>query len=225
MESYIIVSDKTWHRELFNNLKNKIAGNWYFFSTPEELSLANLKKISPRYIFFTYWSLKIEEAVYKEFTCILFHLTDLPYGRGGSPLQNLILRKHASTKLTALAVAKEMDAGDIYLKKDLTLEGKASDIFKRAMYLIEPMITEIIYSNPKPIPQHGTPVIFKRRKPEDNNLSNITEISTLYDYIRMLDADGYPKAFIENEHFRFEFDNAEFKNDKLITANVRIIKK
>ncbi len=37
------------------------------------------------------------------------HMTDVPYGRGGSPLQNLIARGHTSTKLTAMRMTAEVD--------------------------------------------------------------------------------------------------------------------
>lgn len=44
-------------------------------------------------------------------------MTDLPYGRGGSPLQNLIVRNHYKTKISEIRVKKEIDSGPIYLKK------------------------------------------------------------------------------------------------------------
>ena len=52
-----------------------------------------------------------------------FIWTDLPYGRGGTPLQNLILRGHQNTKLSAFKLVDEMDAGPIYLKADLFFRG------------------------------------------------------------------------------------------------------
>lgn len=59
-------------------------------------------------------------------------MTDVPYGRGGSPLQNLILAGHADTQLTALKMVEEMDAGPVYAKRPLSLEGKAQDIYEKA---------------------------------------------------------------------------------------------
>ena len=41
----------------------------------------------------------------------------------------------------------------------------------------------------------------------------------------MLDAEGYPKAFIENKYFKFEFSNATVKDGEEIKAEIRIIKK
>ena len=43
----------------------------------------------------------------------------------------------------------------------------------------------------------------------------------IYDYIRMLDAEGYPKAFLNVDDYRLLFENAELSNGKL-TATVTI---
>ena len=78
-------------------------------------------------------------------------MTDLPYGRGGSPSQNLIKRKHRATKITAILCDNGLDTGDIYLKEDLSLEGSAEEIFLRADKIIEHMIEEIVRTEPVPI--------------------------------------------------------------------------
>ena len=67
---------------------------------------------------------------------MIFHITDLPYGRGGSPLQNLIERGYSSTKLTALRCTADLDAGPIYSQEVLNLAGTAEEIFLRADALI-----------------------------------------------------------------------------------------
>ena len=56
-------------------------------------------------------------------------MTDLPYGRGGSPLQNLIIRGHKKTKISALRMVNELDAGPIYFKRSLSLNGNAQKIY------------------------------------------------------------------------------------------------
>ena len=67
-------------------------------------------------------------------------MTDLPYGRGGSPLQNLIIRGGKTTKLFAFRMTEEFDARPNYLKRNLSLEGTAREIFIRANYLSAKMI-------------------------------------------------------------------------------------
>ena len=209
--------------ELF--LTQKYPGSFSFIKSKSELNLDALNKINPAYIFFPHWSDIIPKEIYSAFNCVVFHMTDLPYGRGGSPLQNLIVRGHKSTKLSAIKVADGIDTGDVYLKKDLDLSGTATEIFVRAGELMKQMIVEIAGQNPQPQKQEGEITLFKRRKPEDGNISALESPETVYDYIRMLDAQGYPHAFLETEHFRIEFTNANLESKDTINAHVRIIKK
>lgn len=195
-----------------------------FIHLKEQLTEENLEKFKPNYCIFLHWSYKISPAVFNNYKCILFHMTDLPFGRGGSPLQNLIVRNFKQTKLSAITVVENLDEGDVYLKKDLDLSGTATEIFQRAGALMSEMITEIIGKKISPVPQTGEPVYFKRRKPEEGNLFFLETPAEIYDYIRMLDAIDYPNAFLETQNFRFEFFNAQLNNET-VTANVRISKK
>ena len=52
-------------------------------------------------------------------------------------------------------------------------------------------------------------VSFKRRVSDDGDLSHLETTNQIYDYIRMLDADNYPCAFIEIDNFRLEFTSAK----------------
>ena len=65
---------------------------------------------------------------------------------------------------------------------------------------------------------------FSRRMPKDSDISQLDSLKQIYDYIRMLDCEGYPSAFFENDYFRFEFSKSNLFKDK-IEANVRIFKK
>ena len=49
-------------------------------------------------------------------------MTDLPFGRGGSPLQNLIIRGIYDTKISAIKANKEIEAGDIYCQHNLNIK-------------------------------------------------------------------------------------------------------
>lgn len=76
----------------------------------------------------------------------------------------------------------------------------------------------------KPLPQkqEGEVVEFKRRKPEQSEIHADFSLGKIYDYIRMLDAEGYPKAFIKFGNYRLEFSRSSLKNDRII-ADVEII--
>jgi methionyl-tRNA formyltransferase len=145
-------------------------------------------------------------------------MTDLPYGRGGSPLQNIILRGHRETKISAIKCVEEMDAGPIYLKRPLCLEGSASEIFLRAVEIIEEMIVQIVENDPNPTPQEGDPVYFKRRKPEESNVNenSIASLDDFFDFIRMLDADSYPRAYINVHGYKMELSRVQKEENKLV---------
>ena len=223
--TYIILSEKSWNKDLVNDLlKKNDKINWVFINEQKYFNIRNLDSISPVKIFIPHWSYIIPSEIFKKHECVVFHMTDLPYGRGGSPLQNLIVLGKEKTKISALKVVKELDAGPIYLKNDLSLQGTAEEIFIRANSIIELMIIEIIEKNLKPKEQKGDVVNFKRRKPEDSNLNDLEDLKDVYDHIRMLDAEGYPKAFVENKYFKFEFYKASIKADGVIHSEVKIIK-
>ena len=115
------------------------------------------------YLFFPYWHWKIPVVLLDRFECVGFHMTDLPFGRGGSPLQNLILRGYSDTMISAFNVTDEMDAGPVYLKRPLSLDGSAQEIFERASDIIyNDMIPFIVLNKPIPEPQVGEVTYFKR---------------------------------------------------------------
>lgn len=222
--NHILVSNQHWHDELVKTIQSKSADTFTFINTKDELTYENLKKIDPRYIFFLHWSYIIPSEIYENYECVIFHMTDLPFGRGGSPLQNLIVRGITDTKLSAIKCVKKLDAGPIYLKRDLSLYGNAEEIYLRAGKIMEDMIIQIVSNNPAPVPQKGEPVIFKRRKPEQSNINEISNLEKLFDHIRMLDADGYPLAFLETDNFILKFKRASIKSDR-IESDVIIMEK
>jgi methionyl-tRNA formyltransferase len=189
-----------------------------------ELDLSRLSGFMPSYIFFPHWSWKIPAKIYERFECVIFHMTDLPFGRGGSPLQNLVVRGITETKLTALRCVAELDAGPVYMKRPLSLLGTAEEILMRTSQLAGEMIEAIVQERPVPLVQAGEPTTFRRRTPQDGHLASLETLETVYDYIRMLDGDGYPPAFLETEHFKLEFNRASLKPDCVI-ADVKIIRK
>lgn len=227
MSRYIILSEKSWHKNLLDALKKAFYNDsLLLIDSKNDFNLVNLKELNPSKIFIPHWSYIIPREIYESYECIVFHMTDLPFGRGGSPLQNLISRGYKTTKISAIKVEQGLDTGDVYLKRTLGLEGTASEIFQRSTYIIEEMIIDIIKNKIQSVPQVGEIVEFKRRKPADSDLVDLSDLEKVYDYIRMLDCEGYPHAFIDTPHLKFEFINANFDtNEEIITANVRIFKK
>ena len=173
MENILIVSEKSWNKELVGYLQSTMPQYaFYLISQKEDFTVERIGSISPVKIFIPHWSYIIPSAIFERYECIVFHMTDLPYGRGGSPL-----------------------------------------------------IVEIIQNNLQPVPQEGDTVVFNRRKPAQSDMSGLEKLEEIFDYSRMLDADGYPHAYIEKGEFRYEFTRASIKADGSIVADVKITKK
>ena len=96
--SYAIVTKKIWNEKNFRNLKKNI-------KVFKKLHKIKINKFKPKIIFFIHWSELIPEDIYTNYICIQFHASDLPKGRGGSPIQNQILKKILKTKITAFRVS------------------------------------------------------------------------------------------------------------------------
>jgi methionyl-tRNA formyltransferase len=219
--TYLVVGRQPWNHRVFDEVIGKYPGQWHFIEAPKQLTLDAVGALDPRYIFFLHWSWKVPEEIVDAYECVVFHMTDVPYGRGGSPLQNLVVRGHRHTKLTALRMTHEFDAGPVYLKEDLCLEGSAEEIYIRATHLSAQMISHIIREEPKPVPQTGEEVLFERRKPDESEIPERSSLRELHDFIRMLDAEGYPRAFIIHQGFRYEFSRAALRDGRIM-ADVTI---
>ena len=226
MDRYVLLSEKEWHLGLFEKLKENFPDDeWILIQNKQDFKNEKLSIIKPKTIFIPHWSNFISRHIFLNYKCILFHMTDLPFGRGGSPLQNLIKLGFTETKISAISVTRNLDAGPIFLKKNLKLQGSANDIFKRSSKIIEKMIKELLNNDIKPVKQKGAVTFFKRRLPYQSNIKDINSIKELYDHIRMLDCDGYPRAFLEFKNFKIEFKNAQINDKKEIKTDVRITKK
>ena len=218
---YMVAGSRPWNRRVFDEVVAKYAGVWRFIAEAKELNIEGVDEFAPEFIFFLHWSWKVPVEITQNYKCIAFHMTDVPYGRGGSPLQNLIIRGHKETKLTALKMVEEFDAGPVYLKEDLGLSGSAEEVYVRASYLSARMIRRIIDEHPVPIPQEGEPTLFKRRSPDESRMESLKSLCEIHDFIRMLDAEGYPHAFIEHDGHKYELRGAVLHDDR-IEASVTV---
>ena len=220
----LLLSSRPWNSDLPDRLSRRLDQHVESITAPAQLTSEVVSAIDPQWIFVPHWSHLIPKSIWGSWPTVIFHMTDLPYGRGGSPLQNLIKRGHSSTMLSALRCGAGLDIGDIYIKQPLSLHGSAEEIFLRADAVIEQMIEQIVNEEPTATPQQGEPVLFSRRTPAESNLASCPEgvLSSWYDQIRMLDAEGYPYAFLEAHGMRLEFRRVSQRSDGL-HADVKIM--
>ena len=93
----IIITKKIWNLKNFNNINNR-------FFVFKKINLKKINSINPKIIFFIHWSKIVPANLFEKYTCVQFHSSDLPRFRGGSPIQNQIIKGIKKTKLTAFQV-------------------------------------------------------------------------------------------------------------------------
>ena len=176
----VIANSKNWftlNNDLFEKhdirvIKKKI-----------DLTEKKLKQFSPDFIFFPHWNWIVSEKIHKKYRCIVFHTAPLPFGKGGSPIQNLILKGFSEAPVCALKMTNKLDSGPIYAKENISLDGSLKNIFKRINKVVNHFIEEFIIHLPKPKQQiSGTKVLFKRLDTSKNipGFGFLKKLSFLY---------------------------------------------
>tara|TARA_Y100000589_G_C27161659_1_gene633028 strand:+ start:389 stop:1057 length:669 start_codon:yes stop_codon:yes gene_type:complete len=215
----VIANSKNWF-SLKKTIEEK--NNILFIKNSNDLKLSTLKEFKPNLILFPHWSNIVSEKIVEKYKCILFHTAPLPYGRGGSPIQNLILKGFTKTPVCALKMTNSLDSGPIYMTKIISLNGNLDQIFKRLNKVVNEIIEELINNLPKPKEQIGESYLFKRLTSNENEIKKSMSISEIYDHIRMVDHEDYDKAYISFGKYKISFSKAELLKNK-INAKVTIL--
>ena len=225
MIDIVVVASKPWTLAYVGQFqKSNPTIQTHVLTEDKDIDFDTLNKINPKFVFFPHCSWYIPEKIYDNYTCIVFHPTDLPFGRGGTPIQNLIEKGFTKTSITAFRVTKEIDAGDIFIKRDLSLHGGGEEIMLRMQEIIfREMIPEIVSSSIEPMPQIGEPIMFQRRTPEMSEIKPDMSKEQIFDFIRMLDIDSYPKAFMRFGNYKLTFSRPALRSNG-IEASVTISK-
>lgn len=196
----LCVGYRDWALEIYDELAKKTDNVFLIIRSKSQFSEGILKDFKPDLVLFYGWSWIIPEHILEEYKCLMLHPSPLPKYRGGSPIQNQIIAGEKKSMVSIFIMTKELDAGDILIQKEISFEGKLSDIFKSIIEVGISSTLEILEKDIKPIKQDDSLATYcKRRKPEDSEIT-IDEIKSasaeyLYNKIRML-ADPYPNAYI-----------------------------
>jgi methionyl-tRNA formyltransferase len=131
---------------------------------------------------------------------LVVHESDLPKGRGFAPMAWQILQGANSIPVCLLeASAGEPDAGDIWLRDSIELEGQETLPLWRQLQgektieLCTGFVRE--YDSLLPVKQTGEPSWYKRRRPADSELDPDLSIREQFNLLRTVDNERYP-AFI-----------------------------
>ena len=215
MTNIIIANSKSWF-ELHDTSDQLEGFNFFHVQNQRSLEIA-AEQLSPAFIFAPHWNERIPMELINRVTTVIFHTAPLPFGRGGSPIQNLLKLGYKESPVNALLAAQDLDAGPILCSKNVSLEGNLDDIFSRLNVSVNSLIRQILIDRPEPSEQVGEVTIFRRRRPEDSEL-NLAKINLeqLYDQIRMVDGLDYPRAYLDVDKYRLVFANAHIEDSRVV---------
>jgi len=213
----IVAKHEFYFEDVLTTLKDLKIEVIFFPTIDEFLSQDETEKNYFTFLFFPHYSKLIPKEILSQYVCIGFHTGNLPSDRGGSPIQNKILRGEYRTQVSALHLTEELDGGPIYCSRPVDLEfGDIESILRNISTQIATMILEIIQTNIIPKPQKGIPKYHSRLTQSNSelDLSNLN-IKTLHDRIRMVDGLNYPPAYIIIDNFKIFMKSAQLENNKL----------
>ncbi len=146
---------------------------------------------------------------------IVIHASDLPKGKGFSPLQWQILEGEDCITLTLFDAVKELDAGDYYMKEQLCFEGHEllDEMQSKMGVKINDMAERFIekYSELTPKKQIGVSTFYQKRTIKDDEIDPYKSIIQNFNHFRIANNDNYPLYF-EYKGFKYNI-KIEKRND------------
>lgn len=159
MKKYVVAAGKDWGVRVFDALDRlaKLEPHESWSVVVNHAELERITNVGPGHecmVFFLNWSDRVSARVVNRFECVNFHCTALPYGRGGHPIENLILRGHTETVLTAHRMTEGIDDGPVYCTfRPVSLAGTKDEILARFVWPCVGMVRHIVDARPVPKPQ------------------------------------------------------------------------
>lgn len=137
---------------------------------------------------------------------IVIHPSDLPKGKGFSPLAWQILEGENSIPIVLFEAVEEVDAGVIYYKDILEFQGnELNDDIKDAQgrKTVE-LVLRFLESYPDVpgIEQSGKGTVYPRRTTTDSELDIDKSIKDQFNLLRVVDNEKYP-AFFELNGYKY----------------------
>lgn len=130
---------------------------------------------------------------------IVVHASDLPAGKGFSPLQWQILEGKNEITVTLMEASEEVDSGGIYFKRKLTYDGSElyDELREKLGRIIVDMCNEYAggYKDYEPQPMTGRVSNYRKRNRADDEIDAYKTIATQFNHFRIADNEKHPLYF------------------------------
>ena len=80
----LLLSSRPWNAALAERLHQRLHRPVHVIDVPAHCTPEAVGAIDPEWIFVPHWSHWIPESIWGSWPTVIFHMTDLPYGRGGT---------------------------------------------------------------------------------------------------------------------------------------------
>lgn len=132
---------------------------------------------------------------------LVVHESDLPRGRGWSPLTWQVLEGASKIPVTLFEASEQVDAGAIYLSDTISLSGMELVDELRALQaqatlkLCDKFLSGYPFLLAQAGPQRGKATFYERRHPEDSRLDPDRTLREQFNLLRVVDNERYPAYF------------------------------
>lgn len=201
LEINILTAKSSWMNHYTDTLKTNLEKRGHkvrLVSSKNELKKAHIS------FFLSCFEIISREFLEKSDHNIVVHACDLPHGKGWSPTSWQILEGKNKIPLTLFEAVDDVDAGPIYLKDCLQLNGH--ELIKEWHNLLGAKIIQMCLQFTDEYPdiakkgqeQTGEKSFYPRRLPKDSELDIYKTIDEQFNLLRIVDNEQYPAFFIKN---------------------------
>jgi len=198
----VLTSRESWFveyaRELVELFKKRNLNSRLFF---------NPDKISERYeivFILSYFRVLKKNFLEKHIHNLVVHESNLPKGKGWSPLFWQILEGKNRIPIVLFEATEKVDEGKIFLKDYIVYEGhELHDEIreKQARKTIELCLKFVEeYSKLRPKRQCGKSTYYRRRTPQDSKLDVKKTLRKQFNLLRIVDNENFPAFFYYKGH-------------------------
>jgi methionyl-tRNA formyltransferase len=197
----VVVDNDSWIIPFAHNLVQKAcaAGDDCYF-------VRRYDDVRPGSVAFFLGCLRITppEILARNSCNLVVHASDLPNGRGFSPLTWQILEGCNDIPVCLIEAVGEVDAGPVIYRDRIIFDGhellselqnavgeKTVELCLRYLAEEKPRVGE---------PQGGTPTIYRRRGPNDSRLDLEKSLSAQFNLLRVVSNEKYPAWFEYRGH-------------------------
>jgi methionyl-tRNA formyltransferase len=147
--------------------------------------------------------MKIIPNISKCENVIVFHGSDLPKGKGWAPIYYSLSKNNSHYIISGIIPNDEVDEGDIIVKAKFKIKLNYTakiirEFDNEISFILIQKFLKRFKTKIKGKKQSGHGTFFKRRYPEDNEISFNSKISKIFNHLRASE-DSHPAFFYHND--------------------------